>query len=335
MGPTGNKYAKGLGDDRPWMAEAAAAGFHEHAGPEPVTPEAQRWNGWGTALKPAWEPIIVARKPLVGTVAANVQAHGTGALNVDGCRIDTQGERIEPVYGGRKGPEHGGKYGNSGDYLSNVSPLGRWPANLVLSHTPDCREVGTRKVRTGVAVNRNRGETRPATVGNAPQRVLHEDQTYADADGTETVAAWDCAPDCPARMLDEQSGESKSSGGRIGNKAGGIAVPGGRYSAGDPGFGDTGGASRFFYTAKASAGERHYAGTNRHPTVKPVALMRWLVRLVTPPGGLVLDPFCGSGSTGVAALSEGFRFLGFELDEESVATSRRRIAGPLFVEAGA
>ncbi len=94
--------------------------------------------------------------------------------------------------------------------------------------------------------------------------------------------------------------------------------------------GDSGGASRFFYTAKASASERHYAGRNAHPTVKPVDLMRWLCRLVTPRGGLVLDPFMGSGSTGVAALSEGFRFLGFDNDPESVATARRRIAGPLF-----
>ena len=83
-------------------------------------------------------------------------------------------------------------------------------------------------------------------------------------------------------------------------------------------------------TAKASSGERHYAGKNAHPTVKPVALMRWLVRLVTPPGGVVLDPFMGSGSTGVAALAEGFRFIGIELDAEMVETAKRRIAGPLF-----
>jgi DNA modification methylase len=97
--------------------------------------------------------------------------------------------------------------------------------------------------------------------------------------------------------------------------------------------GDTGGASRFFYTAKANAGERHYAGRNTHPTVKPVDLMRWLVRLVTPPGGLVLDPFTGSGSTGVAALAEGRRFLGIEREAEYVALAQKRIAGPMFAEA--
>ncbi len=93
-----------------------------------------------------------------------------------------------------------------------------------------------------------------------------------------------------------------------------------------------GAASRFFYTSKASSGERHFAGKNTHPTVKPVDLMRWLCRLVTPPGGLILDPFCGSGSTGVAALAEGFRFIGIDQSEEYIALARRRINGPLFAE---
>jgi site-specific DNA-methyltransferase (adenine-specific) len=93
-----------------------------------------------------------------------------------------------------------------------------------------------------------------------------------------------------------------------------------------------GGASRFFYTAKASSSERHYAGRNGHPTVKPVDLMRWLCRLVTPPGGLILDPFMGSGSTGVAAFGEGFRFLGMDISAEYCDIARRRIAGPLFAQ---
>jgi adenine-specific DNA-methyltransferase len=96
------------------------------------------------------------------------------------------------------------------------------------------------------------------------------------------------------------------------------------------GHNDSGSAARFFFTAKASSGERHYAGKNTHPTVKPTDLMRWLCRLVTPPGGLVLDPFMGSGSTGIAALAEGFRFAGIELDAEMVKIARRRILGPMF-----
>lgn len=141
-------------------------------------------------------------------------------------------------------------------------------------------------------------------------------------------------------MLDEQSGHLHGAGAAQGpqekwnpKKTAGW----GNIGTGPSGarIGDSGGASRFFYTAKASSGERHYAGKNTHPTVKPVDLMRWLCRLVTPKGGLVLDPFMGSGSTGVAALSEGLRFVGFDLDPESVEIARRRIAGPLFAQEGA
>ncbi len=141
-----------------------------------------------------------------------------------------------------------------------------------------------------------------------------------------------------AAMLDEQTGVMTSGtavGGlhRNGNKAGHVYGQFGKHEAlGDVCYGDSGGASRFFYTAKADSGERHYAGRNPHPTVKPVDLMRWLCRLVTPPGGLVLDPFTGSGSTGIAAMSEGLRFLGIEREAEYVELARRRIAGPLFAE---
>jgi site-specific DNA-methyltransferase (adenine-specific) len=252
MGPTGNKYASGLGDGRPWMAEAARAGFHEHPGPEPVTAAAAAaLQGWGTALKPAWEPIVLARRPLAGTVAGNVLVHGTGALNVDGCRIET----AETWDGGGPTKPREGGIGYASSSSSSSHPLGRWPANVVLD---------------------------------------------------EDAAA----------ALDAQAGTSERAG-----------EPKDRR--------DGGGPSRFFYTSKAGAGERHYAGKNHHPTVKPVTLMRWLVRLVTPRGGVVLDPFCGSGSTGIAALAEGFRFIGVDLDAENVALARKRIGGPLFAEAEA
>lgn len=137
-----------------------------------------------------------------------------------------------------------------------------------------------------------------------------------------------------ARMLDEQSGELTS--GTNPERRGSDKF---RDTYGDfagqreciPARGlDVGGASRFFYTSKSSSGERHYAGKNTHPTVKPVDLMRWLCRLVTPPGGLVLDPFCGSGSTGVAALAEGFRFIGIDINPAYCEMARKRISGPLF-----
>jgi len=225
--------------------------------------------GWGTALKPAWEPIILARKPLVGTVAENVIAHGTGALNVDGCRIPAE----KPTgWGGGGSTMYDGGLSRKGGTARPSD--GRWPANILLD---------------------------------------------------EQAAA----------MLDEQSGNLTS--GKLlphHRRKGGsnIGTFNMRDRTGEPGIfgGDSGGASRFFFTAKASSGERHYAGRNTHTTVKPVALMRWLCRLVTPPRGIVLDPFMGSGSTGVAALAEGFRFLGIELSAEYLEIAKQRIAGPLF-----
>lgn len=234
------------------------------------------WDGWGTALKPAWEPVILARKPLAGTVAANVLEHGTGALNVDGCRIETTDGYAENAVTQGVNTARTSFAPAVAPRTFAPSQVGRWPANVVLDEEAAAMlDEQSGEQRDGIAVQRNR-------------------------DG---------------EVHNEVFGAYKKP-----------AVP-------DVGFGGFGGASRFFYTAKASSGERHYAGKNTHPTVKPVDLMRWLCRLVTPPGGLILDPFCGSGSTGVAALAEGFRFVGCELNPEYVAMARRRIAGPLFSEA--
>jgi DNA modification methylase len=247
----------------------------------PATDEAKKWQGWGTALKPAFEPIVVARKPLVSTVAANVLLWGVGGLNIDGSRIGTDGGTKGADFG-----EQGDVYGNglNGNFGKPVAGLGRWPANIILD-------------------------------------------------------------EYTAGLLDEQSGISKSTGGRIGKKETSNIDFGlsGKYEKGDPGFGDVGGASRFFYVAKASKKDRNEgledleaqrhsdrenaegvggdnprnrtneAKQNFHPTVKPTALMEYLVKLVTPLGGTVLDPFTGSGSTGKAALLNGFKFIGIEL----------------------
>lgn len=238
-------------------------------------------------LKPAWEPIILARKPLAGTVAQNVLAHGTGALNVDGCRIgtDTMTEsRMSQKPGGvlnanGRDVEHGNWKQKSND--SPAEHTGRWPANVALSHGSEC------------------GET--------------------------------CVESCPVRLLDEQSGirtgaSSNSNKGDRPNTYG----SGWQGTETLPGYADKGGASRFFYCAKAPKSERNLflpdGMTNDHPTVKPLALMRWLARLVTPPGGLVVDPFLGSGTTGIATLQEGFRFIGIELDEHSHELAAMRLA---------
>jgi site-specific DNA-methyltransferase (adenine-specific) len=250
-------------------------------------------NGpWGgTALKPAWEPIILARKPLAGTVAANVQSHGTGALNVDGCRVGT--EQTITVRNGNSGGN--GAYGCDERVFSRVNPPGRWPANVVLDE--DAAAMLDRQTGTLISGKMRAGTQRKNLMG------------YHGAMPAET-------------MRDT--------------------------------YGDTGGASRFFYVAKASRSEREAGITgetravgsvnlrtdshaerngqtttparNHHPTVKPIALMRWLCRLVTPPGGVVLDPFTGSGTTGCAATLEGFGFVGIEREAEYVAIAERRIA---------
>ena len=268
----------------------------------PATAAAQQWDGWGTALKPAWEPIIVARKPLEGTVAANVLAHGTGAINIDGCRVGSESVTINTWDDGAK-PFGGG----AGHAYSGRTVQGRWPAN-----------------------------------------VIH--------DGSDEVLA--LFPDT-----------GKSTGGRIGKKvmSNVTNVPAGQYEAGDPGYGDSGSAARFFYCAKANKSDRNegleefedrkkvfngktalpspsndvegsvnekfstHPQKNHHPTVKPTALMRYCCKMVTPPNGTVLDPFCGSGSTGKAAILEGFRFIGIEKDPEYFAIANARIEAALAV----
>jgi len=229
----------------------------------PATPDAEQWQGWGTALKPAFEPIVVARKPLAGTVAQNILTHGTGALNIDATRIETDDDRRRNSRGGDNGLNGEGTFRireRRVDEQAHTS--GRWPANVIL-------------------------------------------------DESQAVA------------LDEQSGTSES---RIGKPRGAASGDGWGMTATGAEYADSGGASRFFYTAKATSAERPKAGKVAHPTVKPLDLMRWLVRLVTPPGGVVLDPFAGSGTTLEAAIVEGFRCIGIEREADYLPLIDQRIA---------
>jgi site-specific DNA-methyltransferase (adenine-specific) len=227
------------------------------------------WKGYGTALKPAHENAVLARKPLTGTVADNVLTWGVGALNIDGCRVATDDDL--------SGGTYGGVFSGSRDENGNLKKAigsgdkGRWPANVIL------------------------------------------DEHAAEA-------------------LDEQSGVLRSGGKTINAKPKDGKIYG-RYNAHiSTRYTDIAGASRFFYIAKASRAEREAglnapAGerANHHPTVKPIALMRHLVRLVTPKGGTVCDPFMGSGSTGCAAMMEGMRFVGIDITAEYVDIAERRI----------
>lgn len=234
-------------------------------------PEAQQWAGWGTALKPACEPICFARKPLIGTVAANVLAHGTGAINIDGCRVPTD-ETITATRNIALGSSGAGVFGAAtvpGVYQQQ--PGGRFPANVLHDGSPEVVDGFPREA----------GARAPVTVRNGDK--------FCNSYGAF------------AGRIDEQGSTFR---------------------------GDSGSAARFFYCAKASKRDRDEGldeRGNTHPTVKPTDLMRWLCRLVTPPGGLVFDPFAGSGSTGKAAILEGFRFIGAEMTDEYIPIARARI----------
>lgn len=318
---------------RPWRDDPEADGHWVTA---PATDLARQWDGWGTALKPAHEPIVLARAPLSEpTVAANVSKWGTGALNIDGGRLATveigKPRSVDtlystPVYGQGR---HGGSNGTGA-----TSSAGRWPPNVCLTHTLWCEPVGTRRVR-GIVGGSRGASTRIYGGGNGLTEAQPDvrQMGYAAPDGTETVEAWACAAGCPVFLLDQQAGER--AGGYRRNPSQTDDADRTTYQRGwtgfrgERGYADTGGASRFMYVAKASAAERSRGlpdgERNGHPTVKPLALMRWLLTLVVPPGGVVLDPFAGSGSTLVAAAELGIEAIGIEQDAGYCATAQARL----------
>jgi len=320
---------------------------------EPATPEGAAWKGWGTALKPSHEPIVLARKPFKGTYAEHVLEHGTGALNVDSGRIGPNPGWSYPKGKGGS-PCHQGGFKN----IACESKAGRWPSNVIVAHLPECQLIGSKRVRTGTAVKRNLPEE------GAKQRIDLKartkrgvDQTYADADGKEEVPEYECAPGCPVAELDEQSieggmhGAGSACGGGLGTDSNRSLFRGDGRPDESNGtrYGDAGGASRFFYTPKAAARERwsycracqlvfnhegdsfdehddHQDEVVSHPTQKPLALMEYLVRLVTQDGGVVLDPFCGTGTTLVAAKKLGYQFVTCDRDEDYAQIARARLA---------
>lgn len=468
----------------------------------PATPDAEKWQGWGTALKPAHEPIVVARKPLAGTVAANVLAHGTGALNIDGCRVGFASEADERESKDKNRHDFGTAPGGNevyGDYSMvervNYDPPGRWPANVVLDgrevplvrlrdnvpaeteraireffdastdHLPPVQDHGhgpavaegpsavllpevlrpmdgrqsdgragatsRQRSHAGVAGEdagvEARHENRPGVVElegrPAPLAGLHVRQCGDAEPGGAGEAGVDdlkrCNPGTPAgdgagtgsALAVDGAGTSRQrrqdgqSAGEPGTARSGDAQPRARagssrastVAAGEPrpagaplevllcyvpdgwrhyfhltgrhaesqaakldrqsgerpagaiparragiGYGGSaqgtdgeridlggGGASRFFYVPKAPTSERPRDGQVAHPTVKPLDLMRWLVRLVTPPGGVVLDPFLGSGTTAEACVIEGFRCVGIEREPDYHALIRARLTKPI------
>lgn len=296
-----SNYGKGMG------------GGHTTTSDPPVSPDAIKWQGYGTALSPSHEVWYLARKPLDGTIASNVLKHGTGALNIAGCRVPS--ETITTSRNKSFGGETPNCLSGAKDaYVVSVNDSGRWPPNLLLTHAIECNATGR------------------------------------------------CVPWCPVAEMDRQSGTSPT-GGLHSDAPSKSAFTGGKTIGAQ--HCDTGGASRFFprfrYQAKPSTAEKdaglddlpkrstgfpmrsadedsaseggdgsktHRTSERRnvHPTIKSIALMRWLVRLITPPSGIVLDPFAGSGTTGIACVEEGVSFIGCEQSEEFAEIARHRLA---------
>lgn len=367
-----NLLARAEGKDDPAARGCGAYGVGAHqvnvAIPvtAPATDEAKQWDGWGSALKPCWEPIVLCRKPIEGTIAGNILAHGAGGLNVDATRI---GRAADDAPGWHEtGAKGSGGFQDTDTFkIHDMMPeevqarcsKGRWPANAIIQHSEKCQLVGQRRIKGCPAVVTQGGQDGGGfDVGvEVTRQRRSEFAGYGDEDGLEGVDEWACVPGCPARVLDDSVGLRRSGKMKAGTKRANTMG----YAGAMPDetlhetYGDQGGVSRFLYQAKPSKAERergllgvvpcHKCGgldttthvdqktgntvkclRNHHNTLKSVDLMRWLVRLVTPPGGTCLDMFAGSFTTGVAALLEGFQFLGIESDPGYYVIGRARLA---------
>jgi len=380
MGSTGNKYAKGLGDGRPWMSKAAEQGYHEHAGEEPATEDAKRWDGWGTALKPSIEPAVLARKPLIGTVANNVLEHGTGALNVDAGRYACGDSawpgpsgQVQDMQGSRRGGSSGLGSVLSGSVVANApSELGRWPANvyhcpkparsernagltgqnvlcsckhggdawasegqnqsIVSARAPspgpgttDSTETGDLSLPIGGSGSKRTGQSQPGTTSTTRTSTGSTTGLTTSSSSTRSRTSEYTVAAGLSTGTGGSLAASVASGSRSGPKTGTSQRKGGR---------STGGVARAISESSSRQSVCDACGLRpqefaRHATVKPVRLMRWLVRLVTPPGGTVLEPFAGSGTTLVAAEREGFTCIGIEREPEYCDIIRARLTHAL------
>lgn len=258
------------------------------------------WDGWGTALKPAWEPIALARKPLAGTVAANLAEWGVGAINVDGCRVGDEiidNTASDPMRF-KKFKEQDGTERKTFTPNGKVS-VGRWPANVlhdgseeVLAAFPDA------KGQQGYVGPRHGERASKGIYGDFGARPDSHPRVEAE---TSAARFFYCAK---ASRADRDAGLDhlpKKAGGMVSNTSG-------------------------QHMTRRDEGYKPEPRANTHPTVKPTTLMQWLCRLITPPGGIILDPFMGSGSTGKAAVLEGFQFVGCEREDEYMPIATARIA---------
>jgi DNA modification methylase len=385
------------GATRPWIEAAQSLGYHEKDGDIPVTPQALQWDGWGTALKPAFEPIILARKPLSEkTVAANVLKWGTGAMNIDGCRVPT----TDKLGGGGEKAETLGQFTNEGwrrPWMDNPEAaavfaakvranvvkseeLGRWPANVVhdgsdevvrmfpgsaarfffstaesdtqwlarnlpnglANDAPECfslqSELAVSALSSAVAQSMPRLVLKSIASSEHSISVTPSELRQISELLIETIQNFErkCSPESPPKRLSQSDNlvsiaatreqidtititiSPSKSNGCAAAVTFNITLPNSEVGARDCGPS----SARFHYSAKANKTDR--AGS-KHPTVKPIALMQWLCRLITPPGGIVLDPFAGSGTTGAAAQAEGMRCILIEREAEYLNDIRKRM----------
>lgn len=262
------------------------------------------WEGWGTALKPAWEPIALARKPLDGTVAQNLAKWGVGALNIDGCRVDSHNKGWPKTRRYAPGQMAGGEGYLRGKTVETVdqSDAGRWPANI-------CHDGSDEVMAAFPDAPGQQGYVGPEH-GERPSKGIYGDfgarpDSHPRSDSTKSAARFFYCAKAGRKDRDEGlDALPKKAGGMVSNTSG-------------------------QHITRRDENYKPEPRANTHPTVKPTDLMRWLCRLVTPPGGTILDPFMGSGSTGKAALLEGFHFIGCEREDEYMPIAQARIAAAL------
>ena len=265
--------------------------------------EAARWSGWGTALKPAYEPIVLARKPLDGTVAQTVQRWGTGAINVDGCRVEGTESTKRPT-------GSAAHWGGSATSVVGGSDVGRWPANLILDEAAGAMLDAQSGVRYGGGHDRKNSGT-PSVARGA--HVEHVGRGHADSGGASRFFARVDFGEVDRFMYCPKASRSEREAG-LDHLPPRVVDPSREEDA----------AARD--NPRTGAGRSGEARRNHHATVKPIDLMRWLVRLVTPPGGMVLEPFAGSGTTPAACALEDVDCLAMELDADYVEIARARVA---------
>ncbi len=310
---------------------------------------AKQFNGYGTALKPAFEPIIVAMKPIEKNYAYNAEKWGVAGLNIDGGRVGIGGNGKDNwrhnCY--EKDYEYDNNeraFSSLNGKLSRRHPKGRWPANVLLSHSAGCTLRGVKRVSSpngsGIVGDTTNSPKTRDIYGNYGE-LQQKGFTHLDIDGKEEVEDWECEPDCAIRLLDEQglvvgvhsAGSTRPPGGAGITSSTFKNIGDGKY--GGARYGDKGGASRFFknfpsarfvYSGKASRKERGKG--NNHPTVKPLKIVEYLALLTkTLTGGIILDPFAGSGTTALAALATDRPYILIEKEAEYAEIAKQRIAG--------